>query len=111
MEQFIVEGGYPLRGVLRPAGNKNAALPMLAAALLTDEPVVLENVPEIDDVRVMLVRLAARPTDPRTEVRRKSRLFMRVEPPESTAMLSAGVGRRNRKRPEQIQWAAVVVGH
>src|SRR5690349_10570702 len=54
MEQFIVEGGYPLHGVLRPAGNKNAALPMLAAALLTDEPVVLQNVPEIDDVRVML---------------------------------------------------------
>ncbi|HUS13677.1 MAG TPA: UDP-N-acetylglucosamine 1-carboxyvinyltransferase [Chloroflexia bacterium] len=54
MEQLIVEGGYPLSGVLRPAGNKNAALPMLTAALLSDEPVILQNVPEIDDVRVML---------------------------------------------------------
>ena len=43
---------------LRPAGNKNAALPMLAAALLSAEPVTLQNVPEIDDVRVMLRLLA-----------------------------------------------------
>lgn len=54
MAQFIVEGGHPLSGVLRPAGNKNAALPMLTACLLTDEPVTLQNVPEIDDLRVML---------------------------------------------------------
>ncbi|HMA33386.1 MAG TPA: UDP-N-acetylglucosamine 1-carboxyvinyltransferase [Chloroflexia bacterium] len=54
MEQFIVEGGHPLSGVLRPAGNKNAALPMLAGVLLADGPVTLQNVPEIDDLRVML---------------------------------------------------------
>src|SRR5947209_11118769 len=58
MEQFIVEGGHALHGVLRPAGNKNAALPMLTAALLTAAPVVLQNVPEIDDLRVMLRLLA-----------------------------------------------------
>src|SRR5512146_1433377 len=50
MEEFIIAGGVPLRGEITPAGNKNAALPLLAACLLTDEPVVLHNVPEIRDV-------------------------------------------------------------
>ncbi|MFZ6021601.1 MAG: UDP-N-acetylglucosamine 1-carboxyvinyltransferase [Chloroflexota bacterium] len=53
MEKFIIEGGHPLRGEVTPAGNKNAALPLLAACLLTDEPVVLRNVPDILDVRTM----------------------------------------------------------
>ena len=52
MARFIVEGGTPLRGEIRPAGNKNAALPLIAASLLTDEPVTLHNVPRIRDVRV-----------------------------------------------------------
>jgi len=50
MEEFIIEGGVPLRGEIVPAGNKNAALPLLAASLLTEEPVVLHNVPRIRDV-------------------------------------------------------------
>ena len=50
MEEFIIEGGIPLRGEVTPAGNKNAALPLLAACLLTDQPVVLHNVPAIRDV-------------------------------------------------------------
>jgi UDP-N-acetylglucosamine 1-carboxyvinyltransferase len=50
MSSFIVEGGRRLAGRIRPAGNKNAALPCLAATLLTDEPVTLENVPRIRDV-------------------------------------------------------------
>ena len=54
MERFVVEGGRRLDGTLRPGGNKNAALPILAACLLTDEPVVLRNLPDIQDVRVML---------------------------------------------------------
>jgi UDP-N-acetylglucosamine 1-carboxyvinyltransferase len=54
MERFIVEGGRRLEGTIRPGGNKNAALPILAACLLTDEPVTLRNLPEIQDVRVML---------------------------------------------------------
>src|SRR5262249_41681924 len=54
MERFIVEGGRRLDGTIRPGGNKNAALPILAACLLTDEPVVLRNLPDIQDVRVML---------------------------------------------------------
>ncbi len=53
MEKFIIEGGFPLHGEVTPAGNKNAALPLLAACLLTDEPIVLRNVPEIRDVQTM----------------------------------------------------------
>ena len=54
MARFVVEGGTPLRGVVTPAGNKNEALPLIAASLLTDDPVTLRNVPRIRDVRAML---------------------------------------------------------
>src|SRR4030067_3732985 len=53
MEKFLIEGGYPLNGEVLPAGNKNAALPMLAACLLTEEPVILHNLPDILDVQTM----------------------------------------------------------
>jgi UDP-N-acetylglucosamine 1-carboxyvinyltransferase len=53
MDKFIIEGGVPLKGEVTPAGNKNAALPLVAASLLTKEPVVLRNVPHIQDVLVM----------------------------------------------------------
>lgn len=53
MEKFIIEGGVPLHGEITPSGNKNAALPLLAATLLTDEPVTLHNVPQIRDVKDM----------------------------------------------------------
>lgn len=53
MDQYRIEGGAPIRGTVRASGNKNAALPCIAAALLTDEPVVLSNLPEIEDVHVM----------------------------------------------------------
>jgi UDP-N-acetylglucosamine 1-carboxyvinyltransferase len=53
MEKFIIEGGIPLRGEVTPSGNKNAVLPLLAACLLTDEPIILNNVPNILDVRNM----------------------------------------------------------
>ena len=54
MEKLIIEGGHHLTGDIRPAGNKNAALPILAATLLTDCDVVLHNVPRIGDVGTML---------------------------------------------------------
>lgn len=54
MQQFIIEGGHPLRGEIRASGNKNAALKMLPACLLTEEPVVLSNMPDIGDVRVTI---------------------------------------------------------
>jgi UDP-N-acetylglucosamine 1-carboxyvinyltransferase len=50
MEKFTIQGGLPLRGTITPSGNKNAALPILAACLLTSEPVTLRNVPQIKDV-------------------------------------------------------------
>ena len=53
-EEFTVEGGRPLYGEIHAGGNKNAALPMIAAALLTDQEVVLQNVPVILDVKTML---------------------------------------------------------
>lgn len=58
MSRFIIRGGRRLSGVHHTPGNKNAALPMLAACLLTDEPVILTNLPLIDDVRTMLNLLA-----------------------------------------------------
>jgi UDP-N-acetylglucosamine 1-carboxyvinyltransferase len=54
MPSFLVEGGKSLHGTIRPAGNKNAALPVIAATLLTQEEVVLENVPRIQDVETLL---------------------------------------------------------
>src|SRR4051794_39749029 len=59
MEKFVIEGGYPLSGTIVPAGNKNAALPVLAASLLTEEEVVVRNVPRIRDVDAMLALLAS----------------------------------------------------
>jgi len=52
-DYFVIEGGVPLSGEIQPAGNKNAALPTLAACLLTDETVTLRNMPAIRDVEVM----------------------------------------------------------
>jgi UDP-N-acetylglucosamine 1-carboxyvinyltransferase len=58
MESFVIEGGTPLSGRIRAAGNKNGALPILAACLLTSDPVTLSNVPRIRDVRTMMELLA-----------------------------------------------------
>jgi UDP-N-acetylglucosamine 1-carboxyvinyltransferase len=52
--QFVVEGSRRLSGSIRPSGNKNAALPIVAAALLTDQPVTLENVPRIRDLETLV---------------------------------------------------------
>src|SRR5262249_21418159 len=54
MEKFVIEGGAPLSGTMVPAGNKNGALPILASCVLTDEEVVVRNVPRIRDVDAML---------------------------------------------------------
>lgn len=54
MEKFVIDGGRPLSGTVRPAGNKNGALPILAASVLTSEDVIVRNVPRIRDVASML---------------------------------------------------------
>jgi UDP-N-acetylglucosamine 1-carboxyvinyltransferase len=57
MDMFVIEGGHPLSGEVVPAGNKNAALPILAASLLTEDELVIANVPRILDVDAMLALL------------------------------------------------------
>ena len=74
MDSFVIEGGHVLNGEIAVAGNKNAALPMLAATLLTDQPVVLDNVPEIRDVQTMQTALADLGTSVTREGRGKLRL-------------------------------------
>lgn len=59
MYEYVIEGGYPIQGTVTASGNKNAALPCLAATLLTSEPVILHNIPEIQDTNVMLDILRA----------------------------------------------------
>ncbi len=54
MDKFVIEGGRKLQGSVRVSGSKNAVLPVLAATLLTDEPVVIPNAPDVSDVRQML---------------------------------------------------------
>src|SRR5919202_1591952 len=54
MEKFVIDGGVPLRGTVVPAGNKNGALPILAASVLTTDEVIVRNVPRIRDVEAML---------------------------------------------------------
>lgn len=66
MSRLIIQGGHPISGTFTPFGNKNAVLPMLAACVLTDQPVRLTNVPMIQDVRVMLDLLAALGVDVQT---------------------------------------------
>src|ERR1700685_1901665 len=57
MEKFVIEGGVPLSGTITAAGNKNGALPIIAACLLTDDEVILRNVPRISDVEAMTLLL------------------------------------------------------
>ena len=53
MNKYVIEGSFPLKGKIKASGNKNAALPCIAATLLTDSEVILKNIPEIEDVHVM----------------------------------------------------------
>ena len=57
MFEYKVEGGFPIQGTVAASGNKNAALPCIAASLLTEEPVILRNIPDIEDTGVMLLIL------------------------------------------------------
>ncbi len=59
MDKLVIRGGNPLLGTVRISGAKNAALPCMAAALLTDEPVILENIPQVQDIETTRKLLAA----------------------------------------------------
>jgi len=54
MYKYVIDGGFPIKGTVRASGNKNAALPCIAATILTDEEIILRNVPDIEDVHVMV---------------------------------------------------------
>ncbi|MGP1457951.1 MAG: UDP-N-acetylglucosamine 1-carboxyvinyltransferase [Treponema sp.] len=54
MHEYVIEGGFPIKGTIRASGNKNAALPCIAASLLTEHPVILRNIPDIEDTAIML---------------------------------------------------------
>ena len=54
MSEYNIRGGFPVKGTIKASGNKNSALPCIAAAVLSEEEVVLKNIPEIEDVSVML---------------------------------------------------------
>jgi len=58
VDRLVIDGGRPLSGEVRVSGAKNAALPLLCASLLTPEPLVLTNVPHLNDVRTMQTLLA-----------------------------------------------------
>src|ERR1017187_1105106 len=59
MDKLVIRGGNPLLGTVRISGAKNAALPCMAAALLTDEPVILENIPQVRDIETTRKLLSA----------------------------------------------------
>src|SRR5258707_15694571 len=59
MDKLVIRGGNPLLGTVRISGAKNAALPCMAAALLTDQPVILENIPQVRDIETTRKLLAA----------------------------------------------------
>ena len=100
MATFVVEGGQPLSGTIRPAGNKNGALPAICAAVLTAEPVTIENVPRIRDVEMLLEILQS--------------LGTRVHwSEENTVVLDASgveVGRIDRESAKRIRASLLLAG-
>ncbi len=100
MEYFWIEGGGQLSGSITPIGNKNAALPLLAASLLTDETLHLHNVPEIGDVRTKLALLS------------KMGVVVQEEQPGHCALTAVGVGDRqpDMELSQQIRTATLLAG-
>ena len=75
MDKFVIRGGNPLLGTVRISGAKNAALPAMAAALLTDETVVLENIPDVRDIETELTKHQPMHVGRRKPEDRQLRLF------------------------------------
>jgi UDP-N-acetylglucosamine 1-carboxyvinyltransferase len=100
MPAFIVEGGKRLQGVVRPAGNKNAALPAVSAALLTEEPVTLQNTPRIRDVLTLLELIEAMGAE------------VKWEGPNTVTITTYGVtqGRPDPELAERIRASVLLAG-
>ncbi|MCI5522567.1 MAG: UDP-N-acetylglucosamine 1-carboxyvinyltransferase [Spirochaetia bacterium] len=96
MYEYLIEGGFPIKGTVKASGNKNAALPCIAAALLTDEEIVLKNIPEIEDTAVMLsilesLGVSVKKTDSHTW-KVKAEQIQRFEiPPEMSRKIRASI--------------------
>jgi UDP-N-acetylglucosamine 1-carboxyvinyltransferase len=96
MDEFHIEGRAPLKGAVTPSGNKNAAFPLIAAALLTDEPVRLHNLPDIADVRTMLalveqIGVDLDRHDPHTVTLRARRVTTTMPDPELLRRVRGGL--------------------
>lgn len=100
MASFIVEGGHRLSGRIRPAGNKNAALPCLAATVMASEPVTLENIPRIRDVETFIEIIAALGAG----VRRDGENTVTVDP------RTIGAGVIDRDMAERIRASLLLAG-
>ena len=100
METFIIEGGHRLAGDVTPAGNKNAALPLLAAVLLTEGEVILHNVPRIGDVGTMLQFLGEHGRDRERRKARRLRLCAK----------DASTGRMRPELFQQIRGSMLLAG-
>jgi len=109
MDKFVIEGGTPLQGEIPTSGSKNSALPALAAALLTDEPVVLKRIPRVRDIRTMerlLVNIGAEMSIDEETVTIQTREIVSPEAPyelvktmrASSLVLGPLVGRAGRAR-------------
>jgi UDP-N-acetylglucosamine 1-carboxyvinyltransferase len=100
MASFVVEGGHTLHGTIRPAGNKNGALPALAATLLSAEPVILENVPRIRDVETLM------------EILRSLGAQVEWEEPDAVRVDAGGVteGRPDPQMAKEIRASILLAG-
>lgn len=100
MASFVVEGGHTLHGSIRPAGNKNGALPALAATLLSAEPVILENVPRIRDVETLM------------EILRSLGAQVEWEEPDAVRVDAGGVtgGRPDPQMAKEIRASILLAG-
>src|SRR4051794_2254899 len=94
MEKFVIDGGVPLSGTVTPAGNKNGALPILAASVLTTDEVVVSNVPRIRDVGAMLELLELRGV--RVEWRSGHEVALQAAGVTADALVDRGVAERIR---------------
>jgi UDP-N-acetylglucosamine 1-carboxyvinyltransferase len=90
--RFLVQGGSPIHGEIEPQGNKNEAMPLMAAACLTDQPVILQNIPQIDDVKLMetiLNELGLATSETKTKASRTV-ILQTKSPPKNSIPLELG---------------------
>jgi UDP-N-acetylglucosamine 1-carboxyvinyltransferase len=91
--RFMVQGGSPIHGEIEPQGNKNEAMPLMAAACLTDQPVILQNIPQIDDVKLMetiLNELGLATSETKATKASRTVILQAKSPPKNSIPLELG---------------------